>query len=232
MPDPELHPDAVAAFLRETPMYKEAMAQARAQRLERRVQLVRQIEALRKERDAELPKLREREATAREKAAETGRIHRAALDELAAAERATWNVSVSIEHRIARLEKELKGTADDAIRRLQHELQDLHEQTRRIQPMSVEVAPKHWLTGRPARSVSNRSSILARLEAIGAAYRELERVKLEPGKDLDARLAAIKGSIPPIADPEIPAGTKPVAPSVSDDKDETRKWPLDGPTGG
>jgi predicted nucleic acid-binding Zn-ribbon protein len=82
---------------------------------------------------------------------------------------------------------------DEAVRRLQQERD--HTTSR----LSVRAYNERSASGRNIGMVeTNRNKILARLEAIDGAMRQLRALKSQPITDVKKQIAAIEGAVPPL----------------------------------
>jgi hypothetical protein len=158
---------------------------------------VAEIAALAARRDAALAEIAPKVVAATERAKSASVEHLAAHNGLFALRRRRASVIESSARDVAKLERFLRQSADA-------KLDAFCDETRRMEEAVFCEAVLHetrpteragaW--GVIAKIFSTRPTIEARIAAIGAARAEAEALKLLPGPDVEAALAAIRNSIP------------------------------------
>jgi hypothetical protein len=133
--------------------------------------------------------------TARAKAASAE--HLAAHNGLNALRRKQASIGESCGRDILKLERFLRESADPRIDQFVDESRAMEERLHREQPhFEPRKTERTSLWGGLAGIFSTKESILARVEAVAAARREAELLKLQPSLDAQPALDAIRAALP------------------------------------
>lgn len=182
--------------LAETSWVKNLLAEDAEQQQQTRAQLVTRIRDSQAREEREMPGLHKQAAEARRAYEGALPAFNALANKLNAAAAAVSNASNEFTAERTRIEGELRATAP--LRELDAfgaEMDQLDERTRR---MSVTSWGADEDTGRKAGS--NIKAIRARLDAIRAARRRVEEMKVEVIEDLQGEFAKLRASIPVVTD--------------------------------
>lgn len=189
--------------LNEAPDWLKTLASANEEKRRRtnearRAKLAEERAANAAARAKELPAIHKaiEDAAAAEEAAR--RAHADARDRLARARADDYGASLAYSHRDTRIANELRDLADPRIAATIDQLIEQRALECRKEPVSWQDDTGRRTMGgkRIVNLVSERASLLARLDGMLRAMRELEQLQEQSVPDVDAAIAEILGKIP------------------------------------
>jgi len=185
----------------ESPHTQALLARVDADRLARRNVLAADRTRLRDERDREIPKLAANVQALTEDREKAWEAIRAAEQAEAEAASAYLTASCAYDVKIANVETELRSTADPALDELRAHLDELIAEVRKG---SARISYRHeernpFSLKMIGETFSNGPARARRMEALVAARRHVDALKLEPlsREALERRIEALLKSIPP-----------------------------------
>jgi hypothetical protein len=186
--------ELVPQWFRETAMGQRLLEkQAKKRATERRV-MVKELVAVHQCQETELPPLRKAAEAARAKLEKAEAARKRAGEDCARAHQAVSTRSHTLDRDVARLEHELRATADPAIEAFVEEMRELLDATRREPNFSSEWSAPDW-NGQQHPVSSNHANVHAYMDAIKGAATEAEALLLEADLDVPARLATIRAKV-------------------------------------